>query len=156
MAIALGEVGHIIQLAIAPVFLLTGVGTNLLVLTNRLARIIDRSRVLEDKLEAGVEIGAQRALDLELDVLFSRARKINRAITLSTTCALLICVVVAALFLGDAFEWRLGTLIAVLFVLAMVALTVSFIYLLREILMATDFLNQQRIQIREKALFPKS
>lgn len=144
MAIALGEVGHIIQLAIAPVFLLTGVGTNLLVLTNRLARIIDRSRVLEDKLEEG----AERALDLELDILFSRARKINRAITLSTTCALLICLVVAALFLGDAFELRLGTLIAALFVLAMVALTASFVYLLREIFMATDFLNQQRIQIR--------
>jgi hypothetical protein len=150
MAIALGEVGHIIQLAIAPVFLLTGVGTNLLVLTNRLARIIDRSRMLEEKLEMGVESKAERALDTELDILFRRARKINLAITLSTTCALLICVVVAALFLGDALEWRLGTLIATLFVLAMVALTASFVYLLSEILLATEFLNQQRMQGRGK------
>lgn len=151
MGIALGEVGHIIQLAIAPVFLLTGVGTNLLVLTNRLARIIDRSRMLEEKLEAGVESEkTESALNTELDILFSRARKINRAITLSTTCALLICVVVAALFLGDAFEWRLGTLIATMFVLAMVALTASFVYLLREILLATEFLNQQRMQGRGK------
>ena len=48
----LGNIGQIIQLAIAPVFLLTGVGTNLTVLTNRLARIIDRSRVLEDMVSA--------------------------------------------------------------------------------------------------------
>jgi len=58
--------------------------------------------------------------------------------------------VVAALFLGDALEWRLGTLIATLFVLAMVALTASFVYLLREILLATEFLNQQRMQGRGK------
>lgn len=79
-----------------------------------------------------------------MEILFRRAQKINRAITLSTTCALLICVVVAALFLGDALNLRLGTLIATLFVLAMVALTGSFIYLLREILLATEFLDAQR------------
>jgi hypothetical protein len=54
------EIGHIIQLAIAPVFLLTGVGTNMLVLTNRLARIIDRSRYLEEQLESA-EPTIQRA-----------------------------------------------------------------------------------------------
>ena len=51
MDIRLSDIGHIIQLSIAPVFLLTGVGTNLLVPTNRFARIIDRSRYLEQKLE---------------------------------------------------------------------------------------------------------
>ena len=49
MEIQVGDIGHIIQLSVAPVFLLTGVGTNLMVLTNRLGRITDRSRVLEDK-----------------------------------------------------------------------------------------------------------
>jgi hypothetical protein len=53
MEFQLGDISHTIQLAIAPVFLLTGVGTKLAVLTNRLARIIDRSRVLEDRLHAG-------------------------------------------------------------------------------------------------------
>ena len=47
MEIQVGDIGHIIQLSVAPVFLLTGVGTNLMVLTNRLGRITDRSRVLE-------------------------------------------------------------------------------------------------------------
>ena len=54
------EIGHIIQLAIAPVFLLTGVGTNMLVLTNRLARIIDRSRYLEERLETEQHIVPER------------------------------------------------------------------------------------------------
>jgi hypothetical protein len=144
MEIRLGEIGHIIQLSIAPVFLLTGVGTNMLVLTNRLARIIDRSRALEERGESvDIQIPDERR-EQEMEILFRRAQKINRAITLSTTCALLICVVVAALFLGDALNLRLGTLIATLFVLAMVALTGSFIYLLREILLATEFLDAQR------------
>ena len=141
MEIRLGEIGHIIQLSIAPVFLLPGVGTNMLVLTNRLARIIDRSRALEESVD--IQIPDERR-EQEMEILFRRAQKINRAITLSTTCALLICVVVAALFLGDALNLRLGTLIATLFVLAMVALTGSFIYLLREILLATEFLDAQR------------
>jgi len=144
MEIRMGEIGHIIQLSIAPVFLLTGVGTNMLVLTNRLARIIDRSRMLEEKMEAAGVSEPDEKLLAELDVLFRRAQRINRAITLSTTCALLICVVVAALFVGDALNLRLGSAIAGLFVLAMVALTMSFVFLLREILLATEFLNQQR------------
>ena len=116
----------------------------MLVLTNRLARIIDRSRALEERGESvDIQIPDERR-EQEMEILFRRAQKINRAITLSTTCALLICVVVAALFLGDALNLRLGTLIATLFVLAMVALTGSFIYLLREILLATEFLDAQR------------
>lgn len=145
MDIRLSDIGHIIQLSIAPVFLLTGVGTNLLVLTNRLARIIDRSRDLEEKLDQkDLTSDAEERIRIEGEILFRRARKINRAIALSTLCALFICVVVASLFLDDAFNLKLDSIIAMLFVLAMVSLTASFIYLLREILMATEFLNQQK------------
>ena len=140
------EIGHIIQLAIAPVFLLTGVGTNMLVLTNRLARIIDRSRYLEEQLESPEPISTERAEQHkdELSILFRRAKKINRAILLSTSCALLICVVVAGLFIADALNLKLASIIAGTFVLAMVALTGSFIYLLREIWLATEFMNAQQ------------
>ncbi|MDB5764443.1 MAG: hypothetical protein JWQ21_3438 [Herminiimonas sp.] len=135
MEIQLGDVSHIIQLAIAPVFLLTGVGTNLLVLTNRLARIIDRSRVLEDRIDT--DKSAQADCVAELKILYRRTHLINRAITLSTTCALFICVVIAALFVGDALGLGLAKFIATLFVLAMLALIGSFIYLLREIFIST-------------------
>ena len=153
MNIQPGEIGHIIQLAIAPVFLLTGVGTNMLVLTNRLARIIDRTRVLEEQLEQDASVTRRQrdtVLD-ELGVLFKRARKINRAIFLSTSCALLICLVVAILFLADAMDLRLVTPIASLFVLAMASLTGSFIYLLTEVLLATEFQDLQRQRIVAEA-----
>ncbi len=153
MNIQPGEIGHIIQLAIAPVFLLTGVGTNMLVLTNRLARIIDRTRALEERLEdqQQVKASARELARVELDVLFSRARKINRAIFLSTSCALLICLVVAILFLADAMDLKLVTPIASFFVLAMVSLTGSFIYLLREVLEATDLQDRQRQRVLREA-----
>lgn len=143
MDIQLGDVSHIIQLAIAPVFLLTGVGTNLMVLTNRLARIIDRSRVLEEHLQATGEPDPPR-YGAELETLYSRAHLINRAITLSTSCALLVCLVIAALFLGDALDLKLAKLIALLFVLAMMTLIGSFVYLLREIFIATNTLSLHR------------
>lgn len=144
MDIQLGHIGSTIQLAIAPVFLLTGVGTNLAVLTNRLARIIDRSRVLE------AWIGENRTADHteargELGALYQRALLINRAITLSTACALLVCVVIAALFIGDAMSVDLATFIAVCFVVAMFSLIGSFVYLLREIFVATRVLSMLRI-----------
>lgn len=140
MEIQLGEVGHIIQLAIAPVFLLTGVGTNLMVLTNRLARIIDRARSIEDRFQDAAET-ERRLFDIELATLSRRAHLINRAITLSTASALLVCIVIATLFLGDAFKLALGTFIGALFVLAMVALIASLIYLLREIFVATRYMS---------------
>lgn len=146
MEIKPDEIGHIIQLAIAPVFLLTGVGTNMLVLTNRLARIIDRTRDLEEKLDRRLHPTPdhERQSYAELDVLFRRAKKINRAIFLSTSCALLICMVVAGLFITDALNLRLASVIAGFFVLAMVSLTASFVYLLREVLLATEFMNRQQ------------
>lgn len=153
MEIKADEIGHIIQLAIAPVFLLTGVGTNMLVLTNRLARIIDRTRLIEAELDEPVTVAASAddAARAELAVLFRRAQKINRAIFLSTSCALLICMVVAALFVGDALDLRLGPAIAAMFVAAMIALTGSFVYLLKEVLLATEFMNRQQAHRRQRS-----
>ncbi len=144
MNIQLGDVGHIIQLAIAPVFLLTGVGTNLLVLTNRLSRIIDRSRTLEERFST-VGDAEQAEFRAELGTLFRRAHLINRAITLNTSCALLICLVIAALFIGDALNLGLDQFIAALFVLAMLSLIGSFIYFLREIFIATQTLSMRAL-----------
>ncbi|MFC0351195.1 DUF2721 domain-containing protein [Undibacterium danionis] len=140
----LGNIGQIIQLAIAPVFLLTGVGTNLTVLTNRLARIIDRSRVLEEIVTSQGDKGLTPIMRIELDELYQRSHLINRAITLSSTCALLVCLVIAALFLGDALGLQLDKIIAALFVLAVLALVGSFIFFLREIFVATKTLRRQR------------
>ena len=97
----ISAIAHVIQLAIAPVFLISGVATLLSVLANRLGRIVDRARVLEAKLELPDE--AKRAPMLEeLSRLSRRARLVNLAITFCTICALLICVTIATLFTGTA------------------------------------------------------
>ena len=140
MNIQISDIGHVIQLAIAPVFLLTGVCTMLTVLINRLARIIDRSRVLEDRLE----IAADDSYMDELDVLDQRSHLINYSITLSTTCGFVICLVIALLFLGDTTNLPLDRYIAGLFVLGMFALIGSFAYLLREIFVASKAMRERR------------
>lgn len=140
MNIQIGDIGHIIQLAIAPVFLLSGVCTNLIVLTNRLARIIDRSRVLEDRLDNGYN---DHYLN-ELDILYRRSHLINVAIALSTACGLLICLIVALLFTGDILNVPLDKYIAGMFVVAMASLIGSFVYLMREIFIASSAMRSHR------------
>jgi DNA helicase HerA-like ATPase len=137
MNIQISDIGHIIQLAIAPVFLLTGVATKLSVLTNRLARIIDRTRVLEDRLT----ISPNEDYIDELEVLYRRSHLINTAITASTACGLLVCLVIAMLFLGDTTNLPLDQYIAGMFVFAMLALILSFWFLLREIFIASAFMR---------------
>jgi hypothetical protein len=145
MNLQTGDIGHIIQLAIAPVFLLSGVCTNLIVLTNRLARIIDRSRVLEDRLDVAY---SDPYLN-ELDVLYSRSHLINMSIFLSTACGLFVCVIVAMLFLGDITNFELDKYIAGTFVVAVVCLVGSFVSLLREIFIASAWMRSQR-HVRRK------
>ena len=112
---ALADIGHAIQLAIAPVFLLTGVAAFLNVLTNRLARIIDRARVLEAML--GHVSEQQRAeAERELGALSRRARLINRSIGLATICALLVCTVVALLFANAMLDVDIGVAVGLAFV----------------------------------------
>lgn len=144
MEIQLSDVGHIIQLSVAPVFLLTGVGTNLMVLTNRLGRIVDRSRILEDRLRSA-DTSLHEEIQEELGMLYPRAHLINLAIALATGCALLISLVIISLFVGDAMNVDLSKLIAVFFVLAMCFLVASLLLLLREILVATQTMYIRRV-----------
>lgn len=128
-------IAHAIQLAVAPVFLLTGVAGILSVLTNRLGRIIDRSRFLHGRsLSAD---GPNQAIQAELKSLKRRARLIHWAIGLCTTCLLLICSVVAVLFLGSFFALNMAVVIASLFVAAMLCLIVALLNFICEIYLAT-------------------
>jgi hypothetical protein len=107
-------------LAIAPVFLLTGIGAILAVMTNRLGRIIDRARVLEARLE-GASPEVLAVLRADLATLSLRAKLIGRAITLCTTTALLVCTVIAILFLSAFLHFDASIPVALLFVAAMSA-----------------------------------
>ena len=147
----LGDVSHIIQLSIAPVFLLTGVGTKLSVLTSRLARIIDRARAVESLLDEDNPRDRDN-LEAELDELYQRSYLINRAITLSTSCGLFVCLVIALLFMGDATGLGLDKWIASLFVCGVLSLIGSFIYFMREIFVATRTLHRQHARDRIRRL----
>lgn len=129
-------VAHAIQQAVAPVFLLAGVGAILSVLSLRLARITDRHRDLDEG------SGEKRIIyEVELQVLQSRARWIHWAITLCTICALLICLVIAALFVGSELNRDPSRAIALLFIAAMLALTSGLVCFLREIALAMGSLK---------------
>lgn len=132
----LTAIAHVIQLAVAPVFLLTGVGALLSVLTSRMARIIDRARVLET-LMAGVAESEMRKtegeIEAELVTLSRRARLINRAISLATISALLVCAVIAALFFGVFFSIDVSTLVGLVFIASMLTLMGGLLAFLREV-----------------------
>jgi hypothetical protein len=133
----LGDIAHVIQLAIAPVFLLTAVGTVLAVLTNRLGRAVDRRRVLVAALPNLDQAIALIAGD-ELEFEHRRIRLVYVAITLAVMCALLICLLISLAFIDAFVTMDLGKLIAALFVLAMLALTGSLTVFLREIFLAVN------------------
>lgn len=126
-------IAHAIGLAVAPVFLLTGVGAVLAVLTNRLARVIDRSRVLQSRDPALLNDQTRR----EMHTLQRRSVLINRALGLCTACALLVCTVIVTLFLALFVALDLTKIVAVLFIGAMLCLIAALLYFMREILLAT-------------------
>ena len=133
-------VAHAVQLAVAPVFLLTGIGAFLTVMTNRLGRVIDRARVLEDRLErASPESVA--LLRADLAVLSRRAKLIGRSITLCTATALLVCTMIAVLFVSAFLGFEASVPVAVLFVAAMLSFFLGLLWFLREIYLATKSLR---------------
>jgi uncharacterized protein DUF2721 len=136
----INAVAHAIQLAVAPVFLLSGIGAMLAVLTNRLSRIIDRGRVLDNQL-ASSRPDAAASIHCELQALARRARLISRAITLCTITALLVCAVIATLFVGAFVGFDASVPVALLFVAAMIAFIGGLLAFLREILIATASLR---------------
>lgn len=134
------DIAQVIQLAVAPVFLLSGVGVTLGVLANRLARIIDRARHLEQFVPPSAGETRETAL-AELHILSRRAGLIHQAITLCTTCALLICLLIADLFVSAMLGLDLAGVTAALFVLGMLALIGGYVSFLREIFLATHSLR---------------
>ena len=130
------SVAHAIQLAVAPVFLLSGIGAILAVMTSRLGRIIDRARALEERLDsASAEL--QTTLRVDLTTLSRRAKLIGFAITLCTTTALLVCTVIAVLFLSAFLRSYASITVALLFIAAMLAFFLGLLWFLREIYLAT-------------------
>lgn len=135
-------IAHVIQLAVAPVFLLTGIGALLGVMMNRVSRIIDRARVLEPQI-GDIEAVPANPLHGELRCLGRRARLVNLAITLFVFAALLVCAVIVGLFVTAYYAWSpdLTRVMGALFALAMTALIGGLLCFLREVYLATATLR---------------
>jgi hypothetical protein len=134
------EIGEVVRTAVAPVFLLSGVGVSLTMLTSRLARVVDRARVLEQK-ESNTHERDLHLLDGALRTLEQRARLLGRAIALCTICALLVAMVVVTLFLGAFVHFRVSLIIATLFIVAMLSFIGGLLMFLREVFVATRALR---------------
>jgi hypothetical protein len=134
------DIAHAIQLSLAPVFLLNGIGVLLGMLTSRLARVVDRARGLEQRLQ---HANGEEARDIlsALATIRRRARLMNSAITLSTAAALLVSIVVALLFTSAFVPVSLATPVSLLFILAMTSLVLGLLAFLVEIRIATASLR---------------
>lgn len=130
-------ISEAIQLAVAPVFLLTGIGAILSVLTTRLGRVVDRLRRVEARMPLASSPAHRDQLVAETNDLWRRIKIINWAMRLSVSSALLICVVVMSLFIGDFGVFNMGTLLAVLFIMAMLLLVSALLFFLLEVSIST-------------------
>jgi len=134
----IADITRAIQLAVAPVFLLTAIGTLITALNNRLGRAVDRRRIVQERLQdAGRDDAAEARR--ELARLAQRSRLIYFAILAAVAAALLVCLVVALAFVGALLSVELSKMVAVLFILSMCALIVSLALFLREIFLAVSF-----------------
>ena len=142
-ATPVSAIGHLIQLAIAPVFLLAGIGAILNVLAQRLARVVDRARVMEEEFESLDESRRERAA-AELVLLDRRMTVVNQAISACTASALFVCLVVAIMFVAEFADFAFARPIALLFILAMLLLIVGLVLFLYEIRLAMRSLRVRR------------
>ncbi|GER07710.1 hypothetical protein GCM10007972_22300 [Iodidimonas muriae] len=136
-------IASIIQLAVAPVFLLAGIGAILNVLALRLARVIDRARVLEAAFPTLDDEEKTRSRR-ELRTLDRRMRVVQGAISLCTTSALFVCVVVMVLFISNLLTLDFANTVAPLFILAMSLLIGGLVLFLVEIFLATKAIQVRR------------
>lgn len=143
------DIAHVIQIAIAPVFLLAGIGAFLNVMTNRLGRVVDRWRTLESDLTA-CEGEDRRLRVMELAVLDRRMAHSNRAIALSTLAALLVCVVIIFLFTGQLLHVTVTQAVSVLFIAAMSVLVAALLSFLLEIRISSRTLRVARETLKPR------
>lgn len=148
---AIEALAEVIQLAVAPVFLLAGIAGLLNVLSIRLGRIVDRTRVVEQQLVMVQKEEQKGLLQLETNSLWRRIRLINWAIRMCVIGALLVCLVIVSLFIGEFVIVDLSTFVAVLFVAAMLVLVIGLVLFLFEVNDAAQHLGKgMAVFIEEK------
>lgn len=129
------DIAHTIQLAVAPVFMLAGIGSFLNVLAGRLTRSVDRARSLEEVFQNLHGEERERAV-WELGIIDQRMRTANRAVLCCTGSAALIALTVAALFVAQLFGAGFGRVLATAFVLSMALFLAGLLLFIMEVRLA--------------------
>ena len=142
----LPNLAHTIQLALAPVFLLTGIGSILNMLTGRLTRIVDRARRIEADFTPR-DHPAHRRQVTELRLLDRRMKIVNTAIFLATASAVALCTVVAVMFLAELAGFGFARTLALVFASSLLLLIAALVLFLVEVRVAV-----RAIQIRDELL----
>jgi MFS family permease len=132
----LTHLAQIIQLAVAPVFLLAGIGAFLNVCVGRLARIVDRTRALEPRILASRGSEHSRLIG-EVRQLDRRTRVVSAAIFTTVLAALIVSAVVVLLFVAFLTGYQIGTAVALLFIAAMICTALAFAIFLHETRLGT-------------------
>lgn len=135
------SITHGIQLAVAPVFLLTAVAGMIGAVAGRLARIIDRGRQLEDRALASLDADFLSRAATEMAQLRLRGRIANGCIALLTTCGLLIGLTIVVLFVGETSELRVSGWAVGGFLAGVVTFLLALLCFLAETVIATQTLN---------------
>ena len=138
------EIAVVIQMAVAPAFLLTGIGAILTVMATRLTRIVDRFRVLNEGKSLFIK---KKAKTDELLSLLCRARWTHIAIFLTTVSALLICILIAMIFIATEVSFSLDKYLSILFIAAMSALILGLLSFLREVSLSKGVINIKKISL---------
>ena len=136
-------VAQIIQLAVAPVFLLAGIGAILNVMVGRLARIVDRARAVEQLHPRSTGPEHDRHVQ-ELRLIDKRVTVINWAIFLVVSAALATCLVVALIFVARLVHINIGVTVAVAFILAMLLLMVGLVFFMFEVRMSLESIHVRK------------
>ncbi|MGD2172377.1 MAG: DUF2721 domain-containing protein [Gammaproteobacteria bacterium] len=137
----IATIANVIDISVAPVFLLAGISGLLVVLTNRLGRTIDRSRSLQATESGFLPEPHRKAIERELGALLRRIRLAHAAISLSTLSAVLVCLVIVTLFLGSLLQVNVSVVVACLFIVCMLILSLAFSAFLLEVLISTRTLK---------------
>lgn len=139
----------IIQLAITPVILISGMGALMITLTNRMARIVDRTRVVAEAMP-GAEPDLRKHLESQLGIMWRRALLIRRAVTANGLSMLMSCLMVMAIFGSAMFGWKLEGMVLVLFAASILLLIASLIDFLRDIFVSLHALHLQVERARNR------
>jgi len=147
-SIPLSQLIPVLQVAIGPVILISGVGLLLLTLSNRFGRAVDRSRQLGREMREAAEADRQR-LGRQVEILYRRARVIRLSIIMAAVSVLLASLLIIGLFLTALWSWEVGLVIVLLFVGCLSSLIVSLAAFIRDIQLS---LHALKLELQQDGL----